>query len=95
MNATVLIVDDSLTVRMDLSEAFEAAGFRTVVCATAGEARAGRSAREPVALVILDVILPDGDGVELLGELRAAPATAAPGAPAVDRGRGPATACAG
>ncbi len=27
MNATVLIVDDSLTVRMDLAEAFEAAGF--------------------------------------------------------------------
>ena len=74
MNAPVLIVDDSLTVRMDLSEAFEAAGFRTVVCATAGEARVA-AAREPVALVVLDVILPDADGVELLGELRAAPAT--------------------
>lgn len=74
MNAPVLIVDDSLTVRMDLSEAFQAAGFRTVVCATAGEAR-GAVAREPVALVILDVILPDADGVELLGELRGAAAT--------------------
>ncbi len=74
MSATVLIVDDSLTVRMDLSEAFQAAGFRTVLCATAGEARVA-AAREPVALVVLDVILPDADGVELLGELRAAPAT--------------------
>ena len=74
MNAPVLIVDDSLTVRMDLSEAFQAAGFETVLCATAGDARQAL-ARENVALVVLDVILPDADGIDLLGEIRAAPAT--------------------
>jgi DNA-binding response OmpR family regulator len=70
MTDTVLIVDDSLTVRMDLAEAFEAAGFRPLPCATAAAARAAL-AREPISVVILDVILPDGDGVELLEELRA------------------------
>ena len=66
----VLIVDDSLTVRMDLADAFEAAGFRPVPCATAAAARAALD-REPMCIVILDVILPDGNGVELLEELRA------------------------
>ena len=35
---TVLILDDSLTVRMDLVEAFGAAGWRTEPCATAAQA---------------------------------------------------------
>jgi len=65
----VLIVDDSLTVRMDLAEAFEIAGLRPVLCATAAEARAALS-RGPVDVVILDVLLPDGDGVALLKEIR-------------------------
>jgi len=38
MSATVLIVDDSLTVRMDLSDAFSGAGFRALPCGTAREA---------------------------------------------------------
>lgn len=71
MNDKVLIVDDSLTVRMDLAEAFQAAGLDTVLCATAADARAAL-ARERVGVVILDVVLPDGNGVELLEELRAA-----------------------
>jgi two-component system NtrC family sensor kinase len=69
MSGTVLIVDDSLTVRMDLTEAFEAAGFHTIPCATLAEAREAL-ARGPVDLVILDVLLPDGDGVEFLKEIR-------------------------
>jgi two-component system, NtrC family, sensor kinase len=69
MTAAVLIVDDSLTVRMDIVEALEAEGIRSVPCATAAEARAAL-ARGPVALVILDVVLPDGDGIDLLKEIR-------------------------
>ena len=34
MNDTVLIVDDSLTVQMDLQEAFESVGFHSRACAT-------------------------------------------------------------
>ena len=40
MTHTVLIVDDSLTVRMDLHEAFEADGFDTILCANGEQARA-------------------------------------------------------
>jgi DNA-binding response OmpR family regulator len=72
MTDTVLIVHGSLTVRMDLQEAFDDGGFRTVVCATAAAARetlAGAAAH----VVVLDVLLPDGDGVDLLRELRASP----------------------
>jgi two-component system, NtrC family, sensor kinase len=65
----VLIVDDSLTVRMDLADAFEAAGFRAIPCANAAEARQALANESPV-LVVLDVLLPDADGVELLEEFR-------------------------
>jgi two-component system NtrC family sensor kinase len=75
MSGTVLIVDDSLTVRMDLADAFQASGFETKLCATAAEMRE-TLARETVALVVLDVLLPDGDGVELLKEMRTTPSSA-------------------
>src|SRR5690349_14152485 len=72
MTPTVLIVDDSLTVRMDLHEAFEADGFATVLCATGAEARAAFETAGFDAAV-LDVLLPDADGVDLLRELRGRP----------------------
>jgi len=68
----VLIVDDSLTVRMDLEEAFLAGGFRPVLCADLAAARHALSAAR-FALVVLDVLLPDGDGLELLAELKCSP----------------------
>jgi two-component system NtrC family sensor kinase len=72
---TVLILDDSLTVRMDLVEAFGAAGWRTAPCATAAQAWE-LLAREHVDVLVLDVILPDADGVDVLRTLRTDPATA-------------------
>src|SRR3984957_376925 len=74
MNGKVLIVDDSLTVRMDLSEALEAAGYQPLLCSSLGGAR-DALAVQSVDLIILDVLLPDGDGVDLLKEIRAAPGT--------------------
>jgi DNA-binding response OmpR family regulator len=76
MNKHVLIVDDSLTVRMDLAEAFEEAGFQAQPCATAAEARLAIAAALP-EVCILDVLLPDGDGIALLHEIRSAPGGAA------------------
>ncbi len=78
MRASVLIVDDSLTVRMDLVDALEAAGFRCLPCATAADARHALL-QDRVDFVVLDVLLPDADGVDLLKEIRAAPRAA--GAP--------------
>ena len=69
MSASVLVVDDSLTVRMDLAGALTAAGLHAVPCPTLNEAR-NALRRERFSLVILDVLLPDGDGVDFLRELR-------------------------
>ncbi|HEY1957262.1 MAG TPA: response regulator [Polyangiaceae bacterium] len=65
----VLVVDDSLTVRMDLEEAFAEAGLRPTLCATAETARAAL-AREAFDLLVLDVRLPDADGVTFMSEVR-------------------------
>jgi DNA-binding response OmpR family regulator len=73
MNVRVLVVDDSLTVRMNLSEALEAADLVPVVCATAQEARRCLADEAPFGLIILDVLLPDADGVDLLEEIRETP----------------------
>jgi len=72
----ILIIDDSLTVRMDLAEAFASAGFAPTACATGA---AGREAvqKTAFALIVLDVLLPDADGIELLAAFKNDPATAA------------------
>lgn len=66
---TILVVDDSLTVRMELAEALESAGFHTLQCATIADARVALRSH-PIALAILDIQLPDGDGVDLLVQIR-------------------------
>ncbi|MBI1947544.1 MAG: response regulator [Deltaproteobacteria bacterium] len=75
MKPRALVVDHSLTVRMDIGEALEAAGFESVPCADL------RTAREQLnggtALLVLDPLLPDGDGLDFLAELRAAASTSA------------------
>jgi two-component system, NtrC family, sensor kinase len=75
LKPAVLIVDDSLTVRMDLSEALQAADLSPIQCATLADARTLLSANLP-ALVILDVLLPDGDGINFLQEIRSSSTTA-------------------
>ncbi|HEY1587880.1 MAG TPA: response regulator, partial [Polyangia bacterium] len=74
MKPHVLVVDDSLTVRKHLEEAFDAAGFESTLCESLGAARRSLERRR-FSLVLLDVILPDGDGVDLLTEIKRAPAT--------------------
>jgi two-component system NtrC family sensor kinase len=75
LKPSVLIVDDSLTVRMDLGEAFDLTGFVTTLCSTVAEARSALSTGS-FSLIILDVLLPDGDGIDLLQEIRQTPASA-------------------
>ncbi|MET0208760.1 MAG: response regulator, partial [Burkholderiaceae bacterium] len=72
MKERAFIVEDSLTVRMDLREALDDADFDCVECANLAQARAALAAGTP-CLVLLDNHLPDGDGASWLAELRAAP----------------------
>ncbi|MBS2024386.1 MAG: response regulator, partial [Deltaproteobacteria bacterium] len=76
MTPRILVVDDSLTVRMDLGEALLAASLETTLCPDVASAR--RALEEaPAGLIILDVLLPDEDGLEFLKELKSAQATRA------------------
>lgn len=72
MNPRILIVDDSLTVRKDLEEAFEEAGIESTLCSNLSEARQALKQTQ-ISLAVLDVRLPDGDGIDLLRDIRANP----------------------
>ncbi|MEV4145680.1 response regulator transcription factor [Amycolatopsis sp. NPDC049691] len=65
----LLVVDDEPTVRELLSAALRFAGFRVTSAATATEAVAAAT-EEPPDLVLLDVMLPDLDGFEVVRRLR-------------------------
>jgi DNA-binding response OmpR family regulator len=75
MSAEILIVDDSLTVRMALTELLETAGFSCLSCPDGATARRAL-ATGSYKLALLDVLLPDDDGVELLKLIRETPSSA-------------------
>lgn len=66
----ILVVDDDPVVRRVLSDTLGRAGYTVVLAGTAAEALRLATDEEP-ALAILDLVLPDSDGIELLGQLRA------------------------
>ncbi len=70
MKPRVLVVDDERLLRESLARALEAEGMRVERAATAAEALALHR-RAPHDLVILDLKLPDGDGVAVLAQMRA------------------------
>ena len=61
---------------MDLGEALEAAGFDTQLAPNLASAREALR-NMSCALVLLDLLLPDGDGLDFLSEIRSTPATSA------------------
>ncbi|MEV4218288.1 response regulator transcription factor [Nonomuraea sp. NPDC049725] len=65
----LLVVDDEATVRELLAATLRFAGFRVTSVATGTEAVAAADA-EPPDLVLLDVMLPDMDGFEVVRRLR-------------------------
>jgi DNA-binding response OmpR family regulator len=66
----VLFVEDETSISGPFSSALAREGFDPVVCGTLGEARAELRRGLP-DLVLLDLMLPDGDGRDLARELRA------------------------
>ena len=71
----VLLVDDDPIIRRIYVGRFASVGIAATVAASLAAARA-ELARAAPHLVVLDLQLPDGDGLDLLRQLRAAAATA-------------------
>jgi two-component system phosphate regulon response regulator PhoB len=72
--STVLVVDDDPDVRQILRSFIELEGHRVIEACDAAEARAVL-AREKVALVILDVMMPGESGPSLCHAIKEAPET--------------------
>ena len=70
---TVLVVDDRPDARYSMARPLAAAGFDVRETATGREAL--RLARLPADVIVLDLVLPDLDGYEVLRGLKADPAT--------------------
>ena len=66
----VLFVEDETSISGPFSSALAREGFDPVVVPTLAEAR-DEACRRPPDLVLLDLMLPDGDGRDLARELRA------------------------
>jgi DNA-binding response OmpR family regulator len=65
----VLVVDDEAQLRSLIAYALTANGFQVSSAATAAEALE-HVARETTDLIVLDVVLPDGNGIELCPRLK-------------------------
>src|SRR5580693_3326812 len=78
MSAThILVVDDEADIRSLLKEILSEEGYEVDVAANAVQARASR-ARQTPDLVLLDIWMPDVDGITLLREWSAAAADGCP-----------------
>jgi DNA-binding response OmpR family regulator len=67
--STILVVEDELEIARLVQDYLEAAGFGVVLASTGGDAVAQARASDP-ALVVLDLGLPDRDGLDVTRELR-------------------------
>ena len=65
----ILIVDDEAALQRMVGEILQQAGYRTQAAFSCAQALE-RFAAAPPDAVLLDVMLPDGDGFSLLGRLR-------------------------
>jgi len=67
---TILLIEDEQAIAEPLAEALAREGFEALIAATAAEGMRQFQTSTP-DLVLLDVMLPDGDGRDLLREIRA------------------------
>jgi DNA-binding NtrC family response regulator len=67
--ARILIVDDQASIRQLLARAFSLRGHEAIEAANGAEAIALYRAA-PTDVVIMDLVMPEKDGVETIGELK-------------------------
>jgi DNA-binding NtrC family response regulator len=65
----ILIIDDEEIVRMSCERALQVEGFQTAV-ASSGSEGLEILEKEPYDLVLLDLKMPDMDGMEVLGRIK-------------------------
>ena len=75
--ARILVVDDEADIRDLVQEILSEEGYAVDVAANAAEARAA-AARQPPDLVLLDIWMPDTDGISLLREWQQSQRVTAP-----------------
>ena len=72
VHGPILVVDDEADLVMTYERLLQRRGYRVVSANTRGDGLAIVE-REPLALVITDLRLPDGDGLELVRAVRSLP----------------------
>ena len=73
VRARVLVVEDEVFIRLDVSEALRAAGFEVIEARSADDAASFIETGEPVDVVFTDIQLPGlVDGLALVNKMRAA-----------------------
>src|SRR5579871_6337350 len=73
----ILVVDDEAEIRSSLEEILREEGYGVATAATAAEARV-LVEDAPYDAVLLDIWLPDRDGLDVLGEIRNLPKESRP-----------------
>ena len=66
--ATILLVEDDESLNISNRRALDLAGYRVLTALTLNEARAHLDAQPDV--ILLDIILPDGDGIDFCEEIQ-------------------------
>jgi CheY-like chemotaxis protein len=70
--ATVMVVDDTAVIRETLAKLLRNEGFQTVCAANGKEALAALQSAAP-DVILLDIMMPEMDGLECLAALRQQP----------------------
>lgn len=66
----VLVVDDSQSIRNEVSDALGPAGFNVLQAADANEAFACLARHQDISMVVLDVNMPGMSGIDVLERIR-------------------------
>lgn len=66
----ILIVDDEASLRTALFRALDRRGFQVITAASKKEAETISQSDKPIDLALVDLRLPDGDGIELMSSLK-------------------------
>jgi two-component system chemotaxis response regulator CheY len=73
MAKTVLVVDDSSTVRQQVCMALRQAGFNTLEAADGNEGIATIASNREIDMVVADVNMPNVDGLEMVERVKSRP----------------------